>query len=110
MENCITETRRLLRLLEKISGDKQSPFINKEMRKFINSISGDIVGIRDAVEHIDDRIHKNYFGENAPLMIQLSKNGDTIKIGEDKLALEDLALVLRKLHIICWKLLKMPEK
>ena len=105
IENCINAVRRLYRLLERIKAEKQSPELPRELRKQIGASDKTIAKIRDAIEHMDEYIHKDEVGVGKPVMATGSDNWDAVVVSNYELKFEELAMVLRTMHEIALHLL-----
>lgn len=105
-ENCINAVRRLLQLLDRIKSDSGAPIIDRMQRKSIETYSRSVKDVRDTIEHMDERIHKDQLGEDKPIVLKLSDQGDRVEIGDTYITFNDLAQTIRKLHEIAARLLE----
>jgi len=110
MENCINATKRLLNIIDRIKGGTNSSLISKQIRRLTESLGKDVASVRHTIEHMDDKIHRGEIKEGKPVMIALSKGRDKITIADQHLDLEQLALLLKKLHEIGVHLLDSAPK
>jgi EAL domain-containing protein (putative c-di-GMP-specific phosphodiesterase class I) len=55
-ETCINSTKRCLRLIDRLARDPESSGVEKTRRRLLNSVDAEITDIRDAIEHMDERI------------------------------------------------------
>jgi len=69
-----------------------------------------LVDIRDAIEHIDDRIRADELGPGKPVMAAGSENWDAVVVANEEIKFEDLAMVLRKMHEIALYLLTIKKE
>ncbi len=97
LENCIITTRRLLRLAERINSERGTLRLPGVARRSLGAYSRNIPAIRDAIEHIDERIREDEVAAR-PVMLGISDEGDRVTIAGHQLRFNDLATTLRKLH------------
>ena len=98
MENCINSVRRLLRLLERVNGDKDAPAIPRDEKRFLSSQGKKLIDLRDTFEHMDERIQKDEIGTNEAIMIKLGGRDDRVEIGPHQITFSELAGIISKLH------------
>ena len=98
MENCINSVRRLLRLLERINGDKDAPTIPRDKRRLLSSQGKKLIDLRDTFEHMDERIQRDEIGTNEAIMVKLCGSADRIEIGPHQITFLELAGIISKLH------------
>ena len=105
-ENCINATARLLKLLDGIKSESESPFISRQIRKLIRAYSKSFPGIRDVIEHMDERIRGDKLVGGLPVMLAIGDEGDEAMVANHRIKFNDLATALRKLHMVADQLLK----
>jgi hypothetical protein len=98
MENCINSVRRLLRLLERINGDKYAPTIPRDEKRFLFSQGKKLIDLRDTFEHMDERIQLDEIGTHEAIMVKLGGSDDRIEIGPYQITFLELAGIISKLH------------
>jgi len=109
IETCINAVRRLYKLLERIKAEKGSPELPRELRKQVEKKEGTMVGMRGAIEHMDELILKGETGVGKPIMAVGSENWDAVLVSNYELKFEELAMVLRAMHEIALYLLTIKK-
>lgn len=100
MEFCINSIARIFKLIERLKNNSAAPSISREKRKLIESISSNLIYTRNAIEHMDERIHDGLSETNAPIAIVITDDGNSIAVDNRTIRFSDLALTLEKLHKI----------
>ena len=100
MENCINSVRRLLRLLERINSEKDAPIIPRDKKRFLSSQGKRLIDLRDAFEHMDERIQRDEIGYDEAIMIKLGSSDDRVEIGPYQVTFLELSGIIKKLHEI----------
>jgi hypothetical protein len=100
IETCINAISRLFKLLERIKAEKEAPAFPRELRRLIETKSESIADVRDAVEHIDERIQNGMIAPGKPIMLAVTENDDGVMIANYEIKFEELAMVLKKMHEI----------
>lgn len=98
MENCIGTLRRILRLLEKLKGNRQGLVFPRLIRRHIESLSTPLVGLRNTIEHIEEAIQKDEIKEGEPVMIKISSEQDGVSIGNNSISFFEISTLIRSLH------------
>jgi hypothetical protein len=98
LENCLMSTRRIFRYFERIKSDKNAPYMDKVLKRQLESLESDIREIRDLIEHLDKDIHEGKKKLNESVMPVLNSDATEIKLLSNSLKTEALALVIRKFH------------
>ena len=98
MENCIFTVRRILRILEVIKGNKAGLSVPRTMRRHIESLMDPVVGARNIIEHLDDKIRENTIRENQSVMIKITSDQDGIMIGDSNLQFSTLSVLIKQMH------------
>jgi hypothetical protein len=109
IETCINAVRRLYKLLGRIKSEKQSPELPREQRRQLETIKERIIGIRDAIEHMDELILNGEAGVGKPIMAAGNDNWDAVVVSNYELKFEELAMVLRAMHEIALYLLTVKK-
>jgi len=110
LENCVNAVRRLLGILERLKTDTTSNVFPRETRKLLQSIGKDIIDVRDVIEHMDEKVQHDQIGENEPVMLSLSRERDTVMIGDYSLRLSQLGITIRRLHQVGLNILELSPK
>ena len=98
MENCISTVRRILRFLERLKGNQDGLMFNRSIRKHIKSLTASIVNVRNAIEHMDEKIQNDLVQEDQPVMLKLADSQDGVTIAGESLKFTDLSSLLKQLH------------
>ena len=109
LENCINATSRLFRLLERIKSERESPSFPKELRRFVETKSPSVEGVRNAVEHMDKEIRFDRVTPGKPIALTVNKNGDSVLASNCELSFQDLAKVLEKFNEIALYILRIKQ-
>ena len=110
-ETSISSTRRAFRFIDRLTGNREIPAINRTSKRLLNSYKKSIKGIRDFIEHIDEDIHGNdVLKPGMPHLLAINHDGLHLEIGADQLSLCKLAEVIRNLHNVGCKLLETLPK
>ncbi len=98
IETCINAVARLYKILERIKLEKQSPAWPRELRRLLETKGKSIADIRNAVEHIEEKIQKGELGQGTPVMLTVSENDDSLVVANYEIKFTELAMVLNKMH------------
>lgn len=109
IESCISAVRQLYKLLERIKSEKESPPIPRDLRKAVEKMRAPIVNIRDAIEHMEERIQKDEIAPGEPVMATVSEDGDALLVSKYQIQFKDLATVLEKMHEIAFYVLTIKK-
>jgi len=109
IETCINAVRRLFRLLERIKSEKESLEIPTELLELVEAKTNSIAHVRNAAQHMDERIEKGKRTSGEPIMLTLSKNEDGVVVLKHELKFEELAMVLKKMHEIAVHILTVKK-
>jgi len=96
LENCINAIRRLFKLLDSVKSKRGGLSIDRNLRKRIESHKTEIIDIRVAIEHIDEKIREGV--GTKPVMIALTDDDEGIQITKYNLKFEDLARLIGYFH------------
>jgi hypothetical protein len=105
LEDCVLTTNRAMRLYESLKAGSLSRRIPRLARRALESHSGSIGDVRDALEHIDSAICSGEVVGTGPIMAAIVEPFDRVQVGPHTLFLNDLARTLRELHRIADALL-----
>jgi len=109
METCFDAVRRLYKLLDKIKSEKESPEIPTELLELVEAKTSSIAHVRNAAQHMDERIEKGERVAGEPIMLTLNKNEDGVVLLKHELKFEELAMVLKKMHEIAVHILTVKK-
>jgi len=98
MENCISTVRRILRFLDVLKGNQEGLLFPRTIKRQIESLTTPIVGVRDVVEHMEDKIRKDGIQENEPVMLKVADTQDGVMIGGKSLKFSTLSTLIKQLH------------
>ena len=98
MENCISTVRRILRFLDILKGNQDGLAFPRTVRKHIEVLTTPIIGVRNTIEHMDDKIQNDVIQENEPIMIKLTDLQDGVVIAGQSLKFSSLSTLIRKLY------------
>ena len=98
-ETCIHSAKRAFRFLERMAATPESPAVDRTLRRLIRSRERTLTHIRDAIEHIDEDITaETGLVVGMAHLLAINHDGDYLEISSHRLALVDLAKVVRSLH------------
>ena len=101
-ETCINSTMRALRIQAQLREHPESPdlepLVDRSIKGLLGRYKDQITGLRDSIEHMDERIADGGIAEGAPVMLRIHPDGDSLAIGARRLRFVDLALLLRRLY------------
>ena len=100
IENCINAASRLYKLLDRIKSEKKSLALPRELRRLVETKIESVKDVRDAVEHMDERIQKDEIAPGKPIMLSVSKNADGVIVSNHEIKFQELAMVIEKMHEI----------
>lgn len=101
LEMCIIAARRSQRYGERLKREEEGPTIKRAVARCLQSLEKNILKVRDAIEHMDEKIQKGEVPEGEPISLMISENGDKIRISNVELTFSHLSEYLIKLHEIC---------
>jgi hypothetical protein len=96
-ETCINSTRRCLTLADRMARHPKNPEIDRQLRKLLESYQSEVRMIRDAIEHMDEKIAA-VDGVNESGLLKVSRDGERLEIGSYDLRFDVLANCLRRIH------------
>jgi hypothetical protein len=105
LENCLNAVRRLLGHFDRLS-DKARLGIDRVTRRKVKANEDSLRAIRDAIEHLDERIQKGTLAQNEAIMLRITSDQRAVELGDTKLRLVDLERGIRHLHAIAAQLIK----
>ena len=98
-ENCVNATKRSLRLLERIASQRGAMTIDRTTRRLAQSSGTSLTDVRDCIEHVDaDIVSDEGLQPGEAHMLMITKAGDALEIGPNRLAFSALGSTLRGLH------------
>ena len=98
LETAIHYLRRAHRFFDRLRVHPEGPTIDRVPRRLFDSYANRIIPLRDAIEHIDERVGKGEIVEGQPIALAITADGNDLQIAEFSLSLSDLANALRHLH------------
>ena len=96
LETCIHSLKRAIRFAEHIRRDKKSPTIPQKLDVISKSAQIRITVVRDAIEHMDDRIIKGKIPKNGP--VALIMKSDCLELAGEIITYIELAEWIKQLH------------
>ncbi len=108
MENCISTVCRMLRLLNILKGIEIGASFPRVVRKHIDSLTIQVVDIRNLIEHIEKEIQNDAIGEEEPIMLKLAESQEGVVIGSQYLRFSALSILIKRLHelgqaMVAWR-------
>ncbi len=100
IETCINALSRLFRILNRIKSEQTSPAFPRQLRKLAEATNEKISYLRNAVEHMDERIQRDEIAAGRPIMLDASKDGDYLVASKHKISFSELATSLTAMHEI----------
>lgn len=98
-ETCLSSSKRAFRLVDRMAAHSESLSVDRTLRKLLKSWERTVTPFRDAIEHIDGEIAaENVLVSGMAHLLMINHDGDTLEIADHKIALVDLAKVVRHLH------------
>ena len=99
LETCVNSLRRCLRLLDRMKtfnlGDSDEARL---FRRSVQATSRAVPDVRNAIEHMDEKIARGEVTEGQPIALMISEVGDRACIAGEEILFSDLASTIRKLH------------
>ena len=92
-----------------INATSCSPSFHKELRRFVESKSPSVGGVRNAVEHMDEEIRFDRVTPGKLIALSVNKNGDSVLASNCKLSFQDLAKVLESFNEIARYILRIKQ-
>lgn len=97
-ETCVNAIHRVLRLVDRLKDERQP--LNRDLRHAIEAYSRAVPAMRNALEHMDERIQRDEVAPGQPVMLGLADSEDRAVVADTELLFDDVAIALRKLHAI----------
>jgi hypothetical protein len=110
IETCINAVARLYKLLDRIKSEPESLTFPREIRRLVETQTQPIKDMRNAVEHMDERIQKGEIAPGQPIMLALNGNNDGVVISDCEIKFQELAMVLKRMHEIAQYILKSKKQ
>ncbi len=98
MENCIGTLRRILRLLDKLKGNRDGLVFPRTIRRKIESLSTPLVELRNTIEHVEKAIQKDEIQESESVMIKISETQDGVSVGNNAITFFEISTLIKRLH------------
>ena len=98
MENCIGTLRRILRILDKLKGNREGLSFPRTIRRQIESLSTPLVELRNTIEHVEEAIQKDEIQENEPVMIKITGAQDGVSVGNNAITFFEISTLIKRLH------------
>jgi hypothetical protein len=98
IEDCVITCRRLLDLLEQIGKDPSIQDTSKIQKVLDPQLKKNVTDFRNTIEHMEERITSGQISGGKPVVINLSRDSESIVLGNDSLSLGDLANLLTSIH------------
>ena len=102
VENCITALRRTIVFARHIRRDQRSPQIPRGLPVLSDGMVNRIDTIRNAIEHIDERIARGEMVDGATITVTVKS--DSIELGGEEIYFTELADWIRQLDFLVEKL------
>jgi len=101
LENCINALRRLFCLFKYIKSVKQNYFfIDRNLRRSIDIKFHQIKGLRNLIEHMDEKILKGGIKKGQTIALDISEDASEIMIGDIRLSTTDLSNLIKSFYAI----------
>ena len=94
-EDCLHNTRRSLRFFEKLRAHPAGPNVERITGKLVDSYGRRLVPVRDAIEHMDERIQKDEAKEGEPVALSITDDSCGLIVGNESISFADLAGILQ---------------
>ena len=85
-------------MLERINSEKGAPIIPRDKKRFLSSQGKRLIDLRDAFEHMDERIQRDEIGNDEAIMVKLGGSDDRVEIGPFQVTFLELAGIISKLQ------------
>jgi hypothetical protein len=108
IENCINAVFRLSKFLWNFKSEEIPTGIPREARRLIETQRETIKGIRDVIEHMEEKIQRGEASPNKLIMLSLNDESDGVAILDCEMKFSSLAVILERMHEIALHLLD-PE-
>ena len=109
-ETCINSVKRSLNFADRMASHRRSPNIDRTLRKLFESYQSSIRPVRDAIEHIDSDIFGGGIPEGKAHSLFITQDGEYLEISNQRLALSDLAALLKRLHTLATELAEYQDE
>ena len=108
-ETCINSAKRALRYVGRLSAHPGGPEVERSVRRLLDNHGKVVTPLRDAIEHMDDRVQKDQLADGEPHTLMVSHDSRYLEIADDRLALKQLAVLLRRLRELAVELASYRE-
>lgn len=98
-ETCIVTLKRAYRLLDRLKSQPESPVFNRLLRKLIENREQSVTDIRNAIEHMDEKIINNEFADGEAHILSIDNAGEFLVLASHKLAFIDVHCAIKNLHL-----------
>jgi hypothetical protein len=92
--------RRALAAFDRLRQLPSAPPIDRTARRLVDSLATDLVSLRDALVHMDERITDGRSPDGTPVLTMLSHDCCFLGAGAMRIATKDLAGLLRHLNTL----------
>jgi len=105
-ETCINAVARLLKILDRLVRLHRNAGQLRTIRKMAKAAEKEVRGIRDQIEHMAEDIQKGARAAGDPIMLALSEDGKTARVGDQCIALSEVARAITALHRVALAVLQ----
>lgn len=108
LETCINSLNRAIKFAVSIKKDKNSPPLPKNLEIFSSNVKFRIGNVRNAIEHMDEKIRRNQIQIDDP--IALIARSDSLEIAGEEISYSELASWIRELNSLAVMLINYREE
>lgn len=110
MENCLNALCRTFKVIEALKAVKDTPTVERPVRKLIRKSGETVSGLRNVIEHIDSAIALDEIGEDNPVMLCISADGKNIEIGSLSISLLEVERLIRRIHSLVGEMIRVDGR
>jgi len=100
LENCINSISRFFKMYDRLKAIPSGPVIDRNIRRIAETYKDEIKGIRDIIEHFDERIQQDQIQEGQKVALWVSLDYSKIEILDEEIKISDLVSVIHNIHKI----------
>lgn len=109
-ETCINCTKRALRHIERLARYPEGPAVERTVRRLLDNYGNSITPLRDAIEHIDERIQNGGVADGDPRALFVSPDATRLEIADHRLEFDKLASLLTRMREVAEELARYKEQ
>ena len=98
-ETCVVTLKRAYKLLDRLKNQQDSPVFNRQLRKLIETWEKPVTDVRNAIEHMDEKILKNELANGEAHLLSVDVTGNFLELTKYKISFTTVYNAVKNLHL-----------